>query len=224
MDLSPGAFSAQLDWMSDHGEIVSLDEALRRIGTPEGDKCYVLTFDDGHESLYRVAFPILAQRGIPFTLYVTTAPLEADLLLHGNPSFRLASWEEIRTMRESGLMTIGAHGHEHLDARAHDRDTLENDLRACNQLLRARLEVDPDHFAYPWGHASSEADRPVRSFYRTAAIGGGGALRRATDRHRLPRIPVMSSDHSLFVFSRKTWGGFRLERGLRSLRDQMTSP
>lgn len=221
MDVELDTFELQLDWMSDHGEIVTLDEALGRIGEDDADDCFVLTFDDGHESLYQKAYPAMAERGLPFMLYVTTAPLEGNRLLHDDPAMRLSSWDEIVSMRESGLMTVGAHGHRHLDAREHDRETLDGDMRLCNDLIRKRLDVDPRHFAYPWGHRSEAAEPVVRELYETAAIGSGGDLRQSTDVHRLPRIPVMLSDGSPSTFARKMWGGFRFETSLRSLRDRL---
>jgi len=221
MDVELDAFESQLDWMSDHGEIVSLDEAVNRIGDEDADHCFVLTFDDGHESLYQKAFPAMAERALPFLLYTTTAPLEGTQLLHDDPNMRLSSWDEIISMRESGLMMVGAHGHRHLDARDHDREVLDRDMRLCNDLIRKRLEVDPRHFAYPWGHRSDAAEPVVRELYETAAIGSGGDLRESTDVHRLPRIPVMLSDGSPSIFARKMWGGFRFETLLRSLRDRL---
>lgn len=224
MDLVLEAFVAQLDWMSDHGQIVGLESALGRLGTEEADHSYVLTFDDGHRSLFEKAFPIMAERGLRFVLYVTTAPLETNRLLHDDPELQLSSWDEIGEMNESGLMTVGAHGHRHLDARDHGQEVLDRDLRECNELLRKRLAVEPRHFAYPWGHRSDAAEPSVRRLYETAAIGSGGDMDQSTDVHRLPRIPVMFSDGTLSMFARKMWGGFRLETVVRSLRDRFDSP
>ena len=224
MDLKFDAFEAQLEWMTRHGEIVDLDEALARAGEPDSERIYVLTFDDGHISLFQHAFPLMHERRIPFTLYVTTAPLESDHLLHGDERMSLSSWDELGLMQQSGLMTVGAHSHRHLDARAHSQSVLQEDMEECNSLLRLRLGVEPLHFAYPWGHRSDVAEPIVKRLYRSAMIGSGPGIDWVTNLYRVPRIPVMRSDASLALFSRKMWGGFRTETRLRSLRDRVTGP
>ena len=221
MDVTIDDFEWQLDWMIRNGNIVDLETALARVGDPGSESMYVLTFDDGHRSLFHNAFPLMHERGLPFTLYVTTAPLESDRLLHGHTEMRLSSWEDIQRMHETGLMTIGAHGHRHLDARAHSRSVLEQDFERCNVLLRERLDIEPRHFAYPWGHRSRAAESLVRVLYQTAVVGSGPEFNATTDRHRIPRIPVMHSDGWSLLFARKMWGGFRLEVTLRSIRDLM---
>ncbi|HEX6222336.1 MAG TPA: polysaccharide deacetylase family protein [Acidimicrobiia bacterium] len=223
MDLEIEAFGAQLDWMLGHGEIVDLETAVSRRSEVDADRMYVLTFDDGHISLFRHAFPLMRELGIPFTLYVTTAPLESDRLLHGDPRMRLSSWDHLGEMRASGLMTVGAHGHGHLDARSNPRAVLEEDLARCNELLYLRLGVSPRHFAYPWGHRSDVAAPLVRRLYDSAVIGSGPDFDVGTDLHEIPRIPVMHSDGSSALFARKMWGGFRLETRLRAWRDRRAS-
>ncbi|HEY4202193.1 MAG TPA: polysaccharide deacetylase family protein [Devosiaceae bacterium] len=55
-------------------DIVSLDEAIRRIETPEATKSFaVFTFDDAYRDNLQYALPILQRRQCPFTLYVPTA-------------------------------------------------------------------------------------------------------------------------------------------------------
>src|SRR6185312_13718127 len=55
-------------------DIVSLDEALERIGAKTPGKPFVVfTFDDGYRDNLRYALPILRHHGCPFTLYVPTA-------------------------------------------------------------------------------------------------------------------------------------------------------
>jgi len=55
-------------------EIVSLDEAHRRIAEPGNEQPFVcLTFDDGYRDNRDVAYPILKKHGCPFAVYVTTS-------------------------------------------------------------------------------------------------------------------------------------------------------
>ena len=72
--VSAERFRAQLAFMREHGEIVSVAELLerrQRVQRP-AHWTYALTFDDGYSSLARVAHPILLAAGIPATVFLTT--------------------------------------------------------------------------------------------------------------------------------------------------------
>ncbi|HEU4916684.1 MAG TPA: polysaccharide deacetylase family protein, partial [Acidimicrobiia bacterium] len=220
MDVSVHALGRQLDWVERHGRVVDLETALQGLDGPEADDMYVLTFDDGHAGVFEHAYPLLSGRGLPFTLYLTTGPIEGGSSLHDDARMRLLSWREVEEMMGSGLVTIGAHTHEHLDMRHHDEERLRQDLATCNGVLELRLGVKPRHFAYPWGHWSAAGDRLVRELYDSAVVGGGRGIRPGDDMYMLHRVPVMARDGDP-LFRRKMWGGFRLENGLRDLRDSL---
>ena len=118
MELSTEMFHRQLDWMHTHGEIIGLEEAIARRGGRDADKLFVLTFDDGFHDVYDSAFPLLKERRLPFTLYLTTGPIESgEPLDPRNPDARPLTWEQITEMVGSGLVTLGAHTHRHADLR-----------------------------------------------------------------------------------------------------------
>jgi peptidoglycan/xylan/chitin deacetylase (PgdA/CDA1 family) len=221
MDVSPQAFLRQLDWIQSHGRIVDLETALSERGHLGSSEMYVLTFDDGHVGVFEHAFPTLLRRGLPFTLYLTTGPIERGGTLHDDDRMGLLSWGQVEEMLGSGLATVGAHSHEHLDMRLHGEEAIRNDLATCDQLIELRLGKTPRHFAYPWGHLSQTADGLVRERYESAVLGGGKGISPEDDVHQLHRLPIMASD-SYVLFRRKMWGGLRLENASRSLRDSFT--
>ena len=53
-------------------DIVSLDEALRRIGQPGARPFVALTFDDGYRDTVEFALPVLERHDAPFTVYIAT--------------------------------------------------------------------------------------------------------------------------------------------------------
>ncbi|WMT90753.1 polysaccharide deacetylase family protein [Pelagibacterium sp. H642] len=57
-------------------EIVDLDEAVRRLGSPEAKPFVVLTFDDGYRDNLIHALPVLKKHQAPSTLYVPTALID----------------------------------------------------------------------------------------------------------------------------------------------------
>jgi peptidoglycan/xylan/chitin deacetylase (PgdA/CDA1 family) len=70
-------FAAQLDYLASRYRVEPLDEvaAWLQAGAP-GPPRVALTIDDGYPDTHDVAWPELARRGLPATLFVSTGPLE----------------------------------------------------------------------------------------------------------------------------------------------------
>ena len=103
------------------GAVVSAREWLA--GTPG----VIVTFDDGDETNYRVAFPLLAAARASADFFVNPAQV-------GTPGY--ATWAELREMSEGG-MSIQSHG---LDHRVFLTELSPTQLR--EDLRRARLEIE----------------------------------------------------------------------------------
>ena len=66
-------FQRQIDWLQDHFEIVDLQECQRRIRSGFNKRPTVaITFDDGYSDNCDFALPMLIERRIPVTYFVTT--------------------------------------------------------------------------------------------------------------------------------------------------------
>ncbi len=94
-----------------------------------GQPGVIITFDDGHESNHRLAFPALQAAGMSADFFVNPAQV-------GTPGF--ASWTALREMAEGG-MSIQSHG---LDHRHYLTELSPGQLR--DELGRARQEIE-DH-------------------------------------------------------------------------------
>lgn len=70
-------FSAQLDYLSRHFNVVSLENAaeLLRRGAALPENAVALTFDDGFRDNYEIAFPMLKARRLPATVFVAAEPV-----------------------------------------------------------------------------------------------------------------------------------------------------
>ena len=174
----------------------------------------MLTFDDGYDDFYRNGYPELVKRDLPFVLYLTTRPVETREPLFPGGGAEPLTWDQVAEMAESGLMTLGAHTHTHLDFRTATTEQIEDELGRSDDLIRSRAGVTPRHFAYPWGYWSEPGDAAVRRRYTTATLGTGAPVTAATDPVLLNRVAVQLGD-GVFFFTRKMRSGLRLEDKVR---------
>ena len=216
MDVKVGHFEAQLDWLAEHYEVVSLAEALDRRAESDADRLSVLTFDDGYRDFYEFAFPQLRRRGMPFVLYLATQSIESETALTPGGKADPLTWEQVNGMLDSGLLTLGAHTHRHVDLRDADEHQIRQELELSNELIRSRTGESPRHFAYPWGYWSPLAEPIVGELYETAALGSGTPISADTSLLRLSRVPIQRSDGMMF-FKRKVKTGLRMEDVVRRM-------
>lgn len=66
-------FREQMEYLAKHCRVVSLSDALQRLRTGSVDApTVVITFDDGYQNVFDVAFPILREFYFPATVFVNT--------------------------------------------------------------------------------------------------------------------------------------------------------
>jgi peptidoglycan/xylan/chitin deacetylase (PgdA/CDA1 family) len=77
--LEEGRFRVHLKYLKKHFEIIPLSEAIRKMKT-RTVRCptAVITFDDGFQNVYEVAFPILHAERIPATIFLATQFVDTD--------------------------------------------------------------------------------------------------------------------------------------------------
>ncbi len=222
VDLPTAQFDEQVAYLAEHCRVLPLDEAADLLvagdGTDAGDDrpVVVLTFDDGTADFVDEALPVLERHRVPVTYYLATDFIEQQLPFphDGVPMTWTAAAEAVA----SGLVTIGSHTDTHALLDRISVDEAVRELDRSIELIRARLDVDPRHFAYPKAVLGSEPNQAeVRARFRTATV----ARTRSNpfgsaDLHRLTRTPVQTSD-DMGIFARKTTGGMGFENDLRDL-------
>lgn len=223
MEVTKAAFVSQLDWMDANGVVVDLDAALAARSTAHAERRFVITFDDGYDDFYRHGYPELVKRSMPFVLYLTTQPVDTGVPLFPGGRAEPLTWDQVGEMLTSGLMTLGAHTHTHLDFRTAGTEQIEHELGTSDELIRTRTGVTPHHFAYPWGYWSQAGDAAVRSRYATATVGTGAPITADSDPMLLNRVAVQRGDGVVF-FTRKMRTGMRLEDVVRRRLAHYTGP
>jgi peptidoglycan/xylan/chitin deacetylase (PgdA/CDA1 family) len=213
-DLPAREFEAQVAELARH-RVVTLDTALDALAAGDDAPKVVITFDDGFVDVYRTAWPLLRETGLPFTLYVTTAYLDGTMHWPGSTSAHpgpALSWAQLEELAASELVTIGNHTHTHARPEALTADEMDT----CSALLQSRLGISPQHFCYTWGVPVAAARDLLAARFRSAATGHVGRNHPGDDLLRLARVPVRGTD-PLSFFRAKLTGGLGPERAYERL-------
>lgn len=164
-NVEPAAFYSQLKGLLNRGySFLSLSQLLactiRDENLPE--RTVVVTFDDGFASVYSSAFPVLQRLGIPATVFLNTAYVDASepfpfdawgVASAGRApveAYRPLTTAECREMLDSGLIELGAHTHTHRDLRGRPEE-FRVDLARSVKILRDRFDLDDVAFSFPYG-------------------------------------------------------------------------
>jgi peptidoglycan/xylan/chitin deacetylase (PgdA/CDA1 family) len=96
--VTPKAFEEHVRYLRRHFEIVPIGRIIELVanGRTPDHRWVALTFDDGYEDNYRVAFPILREHGATAAFYITTACVSDETILWG-VRLRHAIWNTERT-------------------------------------------------------------------------------------------------------------------------------
>ena len=189
----PSQLARHVEWLVDNVDIVSLAELLAFL---EGElelpaRVAVITIDDGLETTYTRAFPIMKRREARFSIGLPTALLER---WHEE---RAVSWEQLREMIDSGLCEIASHGDSHKDLTRIRDDLLDRELLRSRSIIEERLGIEPQAFIYPYGNHDPFVQRRTRAAgYRLAfgvSSGGSRLVRAHTARWAIPRQVVEGS-------------------------------
>ena len=191
-------FARQIDWLARHVELVSLDEAQRRILDGNTRACASITFDDGYAENCREAIPLLVREGIPCTYFVTLEnvlagkPFEHDVA-QGN-RFAPNTLDQLRAMASAGI-EIGAHTYTHPDlGRLTDEQRLEHEIAEAGQQLGDLLNRPVRYFAFPFGQRANLSSRAFRlareAGYQAVCSAYGGYNFPGDDAFHLQRIAV----------------------------------
>lgn len=138
------------------------------------------------------------------------------------PASAPMSWEMLREMRDSGLLTIGAHTVGHHALTKLPPDAVREEIRESRDVIARHTGQMPTHFAYPYGDALSASSREFTLAEElgmaTAVTTRKGVLfpGHAAHLHGLPRVSLNGDyQHSRYVRLFVSGAPFALARGFR---------
>ncbi|MBI4463149.1 MAG: polysaccharide deacetylase family protein [Acidobacteria bacterium] len=113
-------------------------------------KPLILTFDDGQEGFSEWVAPVLQKYRLGATLFLIAGELGKDVVLGGEPAFRVMSREEAGALARAGL-DIQTHGLHHPDWTQIGPAEVEDELRESARILEGISGRAVKFFAYPYG-------------------------------------------------------------------------
>lgn len=231
MSMEPDAFAAHMAWLAQHRSVVPLSEAVGSLGRrwtlPRGQ--VVLTFDDGFDSLYSHALPVLRRHRLPATVFLVARTVTEDDpvvdWVDRPPAERLRTLDlaQIREMQSLGVH-FESHSHGHLDLTRLSVEECVADLRESRELLESVLGQPVRMLAYPRGRHSAD----VRLAAERAGYTYAFALPEGHEEvgpYAVPRVGVYH-DNTVRELALKTSPAYlrlRMSPTARSVRDRGTA-
>jgi len=156
-------FIKVLDYLKNNNiKVVSIDEALENINRGRLNGYAVITFDDGIDDTFYVAYPLLKSYNFPFTVYITLNYLNKKGYLNS---------EQIKILNDESLCTLGAHSLTHpvLRTAVNSRE----EIGQSKQMLENILKKEVFHFAYPYGGPTAVS---IKNIFETKKEGYQSAV------------------------------------------------
>ncbi len=153
--------------------------------TLKGSKNIIITFDDGYRDFYTNAFPILKRYRLKSTVYIISRFVGRDNYM---------TWDMLKEVQESGLVTIASHTLNHSLLSILDRPNLHEEIASSKKELEEKLGISIKDFCYPYGNFSQAAVEEVAAAgYLTAVTTAPGKWSKDSEKHLIPRVRINGS-------------------------------
>jgi peptidoglycan/xylan/chitin deacetylase (PgdA/CDA1 family) len=153
-------------------------------GKPFSKRYILLTVDDAFKSFYENAWPVLKEKKIPFILFVNTREITSK-----HPNYM--SWDQIRELKNSGLVTIGGHSWSHEYFINMKLEEVKKDIQKSHDDYQKQLKQIPDLYAHTFGETSSDIIKLIRDFNYKIIFGQhSGVISRNENINYLPRFSL----------------------------------
>jgi peptidoglycan/xylan/chitin deacetylase (PgdA/CDA1 family) len=129
-----------------------------------------ITFDDGLENFYELAFPILQRYGFSATVFLVSDYIGENTNWDYHKR-RHMTWPQIAEMAAAGI-EFGSHSATHQDLRGLSDEELQYELAGSKTYLESKLNRPVKYISYPFGRFDSR----VAQFSQKAGFTDGFGL------------------------------------------------
>ena len=185
--ITKSEFSKQISYLAKNFTIVPLSEMMKTKNTT-GKPRVAITFDDGYQSVYRIARRILEKFDIKPTVFVIGNPREVDRHALGNHE-PIMNLRQIKALHSAGW-EIGFHTQTHPDTSTLTQAEIETQVITGKREMETKLGFEIPYFSYPKGIANPVIKKAVsQAGYWYAFTVSGGQVNQ-NDKLAVSRITV----------------------------------
>lgn len=200
--VTPDALAEQVDLLTARGyRGVTFTQAV--LGPAKREPVFAVTFDDAYRSVHRLAWPVLAERDVPATVFVPTrfpgseAPMSwpgIDNWIGTEHEAELVcmSWDELDELARAGW-EIGSHTRSHPRLTRLEDASLAHELRVSKETCERALGRPCTSLAYPFGDFNSRVSASAAAAGYEVAAGMPGRYRE-NQPLAWPRVGVYPAD------------------------------
>ncbi|MGG3955357.1 polysaccharide deacetylase family protein [Bhargavaea massiliensis] len=221
LTVHPKNFEEQMKAIKEEGyETITFGQLiafLNHEGTlPE--KPILITMDDGYESNYKYAYPILKELNMKAAIFLITSKIRREEEKHLEDGLPNLSWEQIHEMSESGLIEFHSHTHDshkkymkgkkevaylagpivkengELETQEEYEQRIMNDLLLSKKLIEKNIGQPVTVLCYPYGAYSETSEKVAKEvgFLATVTV-NKGIISKGNSPFLLKRINVDGS-------------------------------
>lgn len=181
-------FSKQLEYLYSNGwKTLNLSQLLEYLQakTPFPDKSLVISFDDGNQTDYTVAFPLLEKFGFKATFFLTSDFIEKSGHLQKS---------QILKMSQEG-MEFGSHGKTHKFLSTLKEEELRQELLGSKKFLEEIIGKEINLLSLPGGYHSTTVKRITKELgFKGVCTSKFGWNENKTDTFELKRVSLRSGN------------------------------
>lgn len=225
--ISAQKFRAHLQYLKDQGyqsmTFKDLREGKYKERFNRGNKWVILTFDDGYEDNYRVAFPLLQEFGFKAVIFLVSDctynlwDAEVAPPQKAERKFNLMSTEQVKEMMAYGI-EFGAHTLDHPRLNEIPLEDARREIIESKRHLEERYQYPFTTFAYPYGALNEEVKAIAKEAgFDFAVATDSGSITLDHDLYQIRRIGIFPGN-SQHTFKRKASGYYNFIKVRREQR------
>lgn len=157
---------------------------------PFPERSFLMTFDDGFQTVYDQAYPVLQRYGMTATVFLTVGMhtvTDPSRRLPPHEGHSMLSWREIVEMQQEGI-DFGAHTMTHPDLTEVAPDRWEEEIVGSQRIIEDVLGAEVSAFSYPHGRFNRRIREIVQCHFACACSVKLNVVTLRSDPHALERI------------------------------------
>jgi peptidoglycan/xylan/chitin deacetylase (PgdA/CDA1 family) len=211
LTVTPERFAEQMQWLSQHFEVVSLSDAVSGLGQGNGRQRVAITFDDGYRDNLQHALPVLQRLRLPATIFITTSFCSQAMRHPRYPAVDgqlHLTWDEVRVLASAPGITIGSHTATHPYLQRISNEQVRAEIGDSRKCIEDEIGRPVEFFCYPSGDVGPREIEAARAAgYRASVTVAPGLNRAGIDLQALRRTEITQHDGPT-DFALKLRGGY----------------